>query len=212
MCNKSSDSLPLVDDMQELAQHARAGGRKVVLLVESTCNETFEVINAMNRLIEDVVAGMQLAEYAGERLILADSVTAQLSRDMGGIAEGAAKQAALMSKLSERSNAIRKYTEKNIHELKSQKCSIDNLKSHSELFRPHAHVLQLPEQWLGLGDDTYLRENMVVPADETLLLSEKTHLKGIFEEENDLGNTALSPRAKGGFEESMDEESEEQVV
>lgn len=135
----------VADEVQRLAENAREATAEIASMVNNIRVETSDTVNIMNRLISEVVAGTKLAEHAGKRMEITEDATRQLVETVQVISHSSTQQAKLVNKIRDRSNMIRKCTEKTAHELHAQQQHTDTLKHHADVLLEHVNIFNLPK-------------------------------------------------------------------
>ena len=100
----------VADEVQRLAEGSRNSTSQIATLVKNIQTETAETMATMNRTIEQVVAGSELAERAGVQMRDTQTTTAELVAAVIEIARQSGEQAEAGGKLREYAGAIKKST------------------------------------------------------------------------------------------------------
>ncbi len=195
MSVEMKDELTVVDEMQELAQHARTASREVVSVVESTLLDLDKAVSGISHLVEEVVVGVNLGEYASTCMAGTDVAVKQLDGDLRMIADSTTKQAALMSKVCERADSIRMYVEKTTAELKLQDKYTHKLKHHADTFLSQVNMFGMPEKW------NKIEKTSSYDSGDPLTLDDAPDTSGL-----------VASQDKASVNEQQKEREEEQVV
>lgn len=135
----------VADEVQRLAENAREATADISSMVNNIRVETSDTVTIMNKLISEVAAGTQTAELAGKRMNDTDKATTELVKLVEIMAESAARQAEMTSRVRDRAMIIRNFTEKTGNQIVQQKAYTESLKGHSASLVEQVSLFKLPD-------------------------------------------------------------------
>lgn len=138
----------VADEVQRLAESSRNSTSQIATLVRNIQTETSETMATMNRTIDQVIAGSDLAEQAGKQMQDTKITTAELASMVEKIVEQAEVQAQIANRLLGNANEIQESTQRTGEELQEQTAHTDNLILFSRTLLESVEVFKLP------GDST----------------------------------------------------------
>jgi len=134
----------VADEVQRLAESSRNSTSQIATLVQSIQSETAEAMLTMNRTIDQVVAGSELAERAGNEMMQTRINTEKLAEAVHLIADSALQQADLANNLREEAEQIKGSTVITDKELKEQGTYTKNLVLFSRALSDTVSIFKLP--------------------------------------------------------------------
>lgn len=135
----------VADEVQRLAESSRTSTSQISSLVNNIRTETAETMATMNRAIEQVIAGSNLAEQTGKKMQETMTTTSELVAGVNDIAERSSTQAGITSDLLKQAMNIQKSTEVTSEELSEQGAHTENLVMFSKSLVESVRVFKLPE-------------------------------------------------------------------
>ncbi len=135
----------IADEIQRLAENSREATSKISTLVNNIQAETAETVTTMNEAISQVVRGTQLAEQAGTTMQETHANTSDLVDKVQQIADKSKNQSGVTHELRDRSELIKKSTQKTNTELRDQSEQTDLLVQYSDDLLQAVGVFTLPE-------------------------------------------------------------------
>ncbi len=134
----------VADEVQRLAESSRNSTSQISSLVTNIRTETSDTMATMNRAIEQVIAGSNLAEQTGRQMHETVQTTNELVAGVNDIAERSNTQAMLANVLFEHAKDIQKSTEVTSEELNEQGAHTENLVMFSKYLVDSVKVFKLP--------------------------------------------------------------------
>lgn len=135
----------VADEVQRLAESSRTSTSQIASLVGNIRTETAETMATMNRAIEQVIAGSNLAEQTGRKMQDTMASTSELVAGVNEIAERSGAQATMTNALLGQALNIQKSTEVTSEELNEQGAHTENLVMFSKSLVESVRVFKLPE-------------------------------------------------------------------
>lgn len=135
----------VADEVQRLAESSRNSTSQIASLVTNIRTETSETMATMNRAIEQVIAGSNLAEQTGKQMQATMETTSELVAGVNRIAERSSAQAEITNALLSQAINIQKSTEVTSEELSEQGAHTENLVMFSKSLVESVRVFKLPE-------------------------------------------------------------------
>lgn len=135
----------VADEVQRLAESSRNSTSQIGSLVSNIRTETAETMATMNRAIEQVIAGSDLAEQTGKKMQETMATTNELVAGVNRIAERSSTQATMTNDLLTQAQNIQKSTEVTSEELREQGAHTENLVLFSKSLLESVRVFKLPE-------------------------------------------------------------------
>jgi methyl-accepting chemotaxis protein len=135
----------VADEVQRLAESSRTSTSQIASLVGNIRTETAETMATMNRAIEQVIAGSNLAEQTGRKMQDTMASTSELVAGVNEIAERSGAQATMTNALLGQALNIQKSTEVTSEELSEQGAHTENLVMFSKSLVESVRVFKLPE-------------------------------------------------------------------
>ena len=117
----------VADEVQRLAETARESTDQIGTLVRSIQAEASETMSTMNKTIDQVVQGSDLAEKAGKRMRLTRRSTEELVTAVQQIAEQSKTQAVITAELREQAAELQLSTAATEQELREQNAQTENM-------------------------------------------------------------------------------------
>ncbi len=136
----------VADEVQRLAESSRGSTSQIATLVKNIQSETAETMAAMNRSIEQVVQGSELAERAGEQMRHTQTSTAELVAVVRKIATHSRQQAEASEKLREYAAAIEKSTAQTNKQIRAQGLQTDRLVGYAKRLTESVGAFRLDTQ------------------------------------------------------------------
>lgn len=134
----------VADEVQRLAESSRNSTSQIATLVKNIQSETSETMAAMNRTIEQVIAGSNQVEDAGKQMKDTKSNTAELVSMVEDISKNAIRQAKAVNHLLEYAEDIHSSTQNTAQELLEQTAQTDNLTLFANTLLDSVDVFKLP--------------------------------------------------------------------
>jgi len=148
----------VADEVQRLAESSRSSTSQIGTLVKNIQTETAETMAAMNRSIEHVVQGSELAEKAGAQMRDTKQSTAELVTAVIEIAKQSKEQVLAGGKLREYAEAIRKSTAQTNAQIHSQGEQTDRLVEYSKRLSESVGVFRLGDSQADSANPSYPSE------------------------------------------------------
>jgi len=136
----------VADEVQRLAESSRSSTSQIGTLVKNIQTETAETMAAMNRSIEHVVQGSELAEKAGAQMRNTKQSTTDLVTTVIEIARQSQEQVLASGKLREYAQAIQKSTAQTNAQISLQGKQTDRLVQYSKRLSESVGVFRLDDQ------------------------------------------------------------------
>ncbi|MCP4699995.1 MAG: HAMP domain-containing protein [Gammaproteobacteria bacterium] len=134
----------VADEVQRLAESSRNATSQISALVKNIQVETNDTIATMDKTIEQVVDGSQLAERAGEQMKETQDTTGNLVKVVEQIAMASQQQARISNELREHALSIQSSSEETGRQLEEQSIQTDRLAEYSTQLMESIHVFKLP--------------------------------------------------------------------
>lgn len=134
----------VADEVQRLAESSRNSTSQIASLVNNIRTETADTMATMNRAIEQVIAGSNLAEQTGQQMQETMRTTNELVAGVNDIFERSNAQAVVSNFLLEQARNIQKSTEVTSEELAEQGAHTENLVMFSKYLVDSVKVFKLP--------------------------------------------------------------------
>lgn len=135
----------VANEVQRLAESARAATGQIAGLVNSIQAETSDTVNTMNDTITRVVEGTQLAERAGVEMGNTREVTSELVGYVKRIGESSKQQVNVARRLVERATELQASAQITYNSMQNQAASTVALADYSERLIESVSVFTLPE-------------------------------------------------------------------
>jgi twitching motility protein PilJ len=134
----------VADEVQRLAESSRQSTSEIAGLVSNIQTETAETMATMNKAIEQVVEGSELAQASGVQMQSTQETTAELAKAVAQIAKHSLVQAHVSNSLREQTEKVQKSTQETSVELKQQATQTDSLVQFSKQLLESVNVFKLP--------------------------------------------------------------------
>jgi len=134
----------VADEVQRLAESSRQSTSEIAGLVSNIQTETAETMATMNKAIEQVVEGSELAHASGVQMQATQETTAELALAVAQIAKHSLLQAHVNNNLREQSEKVQKSTQETNAELKQQASQTGSLVQFSRQLLESVNVFKLP--------------------------------------------------------------------
>ena len=134
----------VADEVQRLAESSRQSTSEIAGLVGNIQTETAETMATMNKAIEQVVEGSELAQASGVQMQATQETTAELAAAVAQIAKHSLVQAHVSNSLREQSEKVQKSTQETNVELKQQASQTGSLVQFSKQLLDSVNVFKLP--------------------------------------------------------------------
>ena len=134
----------VADEVQRLAESSRESTSEIAALVSNIQAETAETMATMNKAIEQVVDGTELAQASAVQMQLTQETTDELVAAVEQIAKRSLIQAHVSNNLREQTEQAQKSTEETNVELKLQTAQTTNLVEFSRQLLESVNVFKLP--------------------------------------------------------------------
>jgi twitching motility protein PilJ len=135
----------VANEVQRLAENAREATSKIAALVNNIQVETSDTVTTMNKAINQVVRGTELAQQAGVQMRDTRETTAELVTLVQRIAASSENQAQMTQQLRERAVGIQKSTQHTHEQLQDQVAQTEKLVDYSEGLLESVSVFTLPK-------------------------------------------------------------------
>ena len=135
----------VAEEVQRLAESSRNATEQIATLVNNIQVETNETINTVNKTIEQVVAGSEPAQKAGEQMRRTQEITAQLVEQVRHIAGASEQQKAMSAQLLEAVQKIGSSTENTAEQIQAQNRETDSLLDTARQLVDSVSVFKLPQ-------------------------------------------------------------------
>ncbi len=135
----------IADEIQRLAENSREATSNISILVKNIQSETADTVATMNEAISQVVKGTQLAEQAGSAMKETRVNTSNLVDKVQQIAENSDNQTKITYELRDRSELIKKSTQRTNAQLIDQSAQTDLLVRYSDDLLKAVGVFKLPQ-------------------------------------------------------------------
>jgi len=134
----------VADEVQRLAESSRNATSQISALVKNIQVETNDTIATMDKTIQQVVEGSQLAERAGQQMKETQDTTANLVKVVEQIAMASQQQARISNELREHAMSIQTSTEETGRQLEEQTVQTDRLADYSNMLMDSIGQFKLP--------------------------------------------------------------------
>ncbi len=134
----------VADEVQRLAESSRNATSQISALVKNIQVETNDTIATMDKTIQQVVEGSQLAERAGQQMKETQDTTANLVKVVEQIAMASQQQARISNELREHALFIKTSTEETGRQLDEQSIQTDRLADYSNMLMDSIGQFKLP--------------------------------------------------------------------
>jgi len=134
----------VADEVQRLAESSRQSTSEIAGLVSNIQTETAETMATMNKAIEQVVEGSELAQASGVQMQATQETTAELASAVAQIAKHSLLQAHVSNNLREQTEKVQKSTQETNAELKQQASQAGSLVQFSKQLLESVNVFKLP--------------------------------------------------------------------
>ncbi len=148
----------VADEVQRLAESSRSSTTQIGTLVKNIQTETAETMAAMNRSIEHVVQGSELAEKAGAQMRDTRLSTAELVTAVIEITRRSEEQVLASEKLREYAEVIQKSTAQTNAQIRAQGEQTDRLVEYSKRLTESVNVFRLEDRASGNAAAPYRPE------------------------------------------------------
>ena len=135
----------VADEVQRLAENAREATKEISTLVNNIKLETGDTVTAMNNAITQVAKGTELAEQAGNAMLMTQASTQELVEAVELIATSSNSQAKKSVSLVERAKQIVNSTQNTDKHLKQQSVHTELLGRYSKNLVETVSVFKLPK-------------------------------------------------------------------
>jgi twitching motility protein PilJ len=134
----------VADEVQRLAESSRQSTSEIAGLVSNIQTETAETMATMNKAIEQVVEGSELAQASGVQMQATQETTAELASAVAMIAKHSLVQAHVSNNLREQTEKVQQSTRETNAELKQQAAQTGSLVQFSKQLLESVNVFKLP--------------------------------------------------------------------
>ncbi len=134
----------VADEVQRLAESSRQSTSEIAGLVSNIQTETAETMATMNKAIEQVVSGSELAHASGVQMQATKETTAELANAVAMIAKHSLVQAHVSNNLREQTEKVQQSTRETNEELKQQAEQTGSLVQFSKQLLESVNVFKLP--------------------------------------------------------------------
>jgi methyl-accepting chemotaxis protein len=134
----------VADEVQRLAESSRQSTSEIAGLVGNIQTETAETMATMNKAIEQVVQGSELAQASGVQMQSTEETTAELATAVAMIAKHSLVQAHVSNNLREQTEKVQQSTRETSEELKQQASQTGSLVQFSKQLLESVNVFKLP--------------------------------------------------------------------
>ena len=136
----------VADEVQRLAENAREATKEIGTLVNNIKLETGDTVSAMNNAITQVAKGTELAEQAGNAMLMTQASTKELVEAVEVIARSSGSQAKASVALVDRAKQIVVSTKNNDKHMKRQSVNTELLGRYSKNLVETVSVFRLPSE------------------------------------------------------------------
>lgn len=136
----------VADEVQRLAENAREATKEISTLVNNIKLETGDTVTAMNNAITHVAKGTELAEEAGNAMLMTQASTKELVEAVELIAQSSRSQAKASVLLVDRAKQIVSSTQNTDKHLKQQSIHTELLGRYSKSLVETVSVFKLPSE------------------------------------------------------------------
>lgn len=136
----------VADEVQRLAENAREATKEISTLVNNIKLETGDTVTAMNNAITHVAKGTELAEEAGNAMLMTQASTKELVEAVELIAQSSRSQAKASVSLVDRAKQIVSSTQNTDKHLKQQSIHTELLGRYSKSLVETVSVFKLPSE------------------------------------------------------------------
>ncbi len=134
----------VADEVQRLAESSRQSTSEIAGLVSNIQTETAETMATMNKAIEQVVSGSELAHTSAVQMQATQETTAELANAVAMIAKHSLVQAHVSNNLREQTEKVQQSTRETNEELKQQAEQTGSLVQFSKQLLDSVNVFKLP--------------------------------------------------------------------
>jgi methyl-accepting chemotaxis protein len=134
----------VADEVQRLAESSRQSTSEIAGLVSNIQTETAETMATMNKAIQQVVEGSELAHASGVQMQATQATTAELASAVAQIAKHSLLQAHVSNNLRVQTEKVQKSTQETNAELKQQASQTGSLVLFSKQLLESVNVFKLP--------------------------------------------------------------------
>jgi twitching motility protein PilJ len=135
----------VAEEVQRLAENSRNATQQIANLVQNIQIETNDTINTVNKTIDQVVQGSEMATRSGEQMRETQATTARLVQLVEQIASSVQGQVQLASELRTGATEIGQSTEMTAQQLKAQEQVTDSLVGAARQLVDSVSVFRLPK-------------------------------------------------------------------
>lgn len=134
----------VAEEVQRLAESSRDATQQISTLVENIQLETNETITTVNRTINEVVEGSELARQAGEQMRLTQQITGQLVEHVQRITASSQQQREMSAQLLQSVQTIGESTDRTAAQIESQNQQTESLIQEANRLVESVSVFKLP--------------------------------------------------------------------
>jgi methyl-accepting chemotaxis protein len=134
----------VADEVQRLAESSRQSTSEIAGLVSNIQTETAETMATMNKAIEQVVQGSELAQASGVQMQATEETTTELANAVAMIAKHSLVQAHVSNNLRVQTEKVQQSTRETSEELKQQASQTGSLVQFSKQLLESVNVFKLP--------------------------------------------------------------------
>ena len=134
----------VADEVQRLAESSRQSTSEIEVLVRNIQSETSYAMATMNKTIEQVVEGAELADQAGQEMDATQKTATELVNGVKQIAKRSLTQARVSSELQQQANILHDGTQETDHELGEQAKHTESLADFAQRLVQSVSVFRLP--------------------------------------------------------------------
>ena len=134
----------VADEVQRLAESSRQSTSEIEALVRNIQAETSNAMATMNRTIEQVVEGAELADQAGREMDATQKTADELVKGVRQIAERSTMQAKVSGELEQQAGILQEGNSKTDRELGEQAKHTESLAEFSRRLVESVSVFRLP--------------------------------------------------------------------
>lgn len=136
----------VAEEVQRLAESSRQATQQIAGLVQNIQIETNDTINTVNKTIDQVVQGSDLAQRSGEQMHATQSTTARLVELVQAITQSAQQQVRIAEALRKRVGEIGESTERTARQIQAQNQSTELLVEAAKRLVQSVSVFKLPQR------------------------------------------------------------------
>jgi methyl-accepting chemotaxis protein len=134
----------VAEEVQRLSESSRQATSQIASLVQNIQIETNDTINTVNKTIDQVVQGSDLAQRSGEQMLATQSTTTRLVELVQSITQSAQQQVRIAEALRKRVGEIGESTERTARQIQAQNQSTEVVVEAAKRLVQSVSVFKLP--------------------------------------------------------------------